>query len=143
MSIKSTGEQLARLPPAFRSNIGEVLRFRDLRTMAAYFTAGPGSAVWGCRTSLASVNFISVTYRDDALEYAAYTVRYAYEAFEALYANRHCMSPERLQIAVIMCQPLITFEFPGIWSLLKFRDLRNVILRVYGWANIHVSMELR
>jgi hypothetical protein len=127
----------------FRPLIGETLSFPDLKTMAKYFHDGPGCVG---QDRLAEVKFVRVRYRDDAQSYSGYTLEYVYEALELLYANRSRMSLQRLQVAADGFHNGISVETPGMWSLLKLRGLRHVILTGWVWSrpwNRHVSNAVR
>ncbi|KAN0095909.1 hypothetical protein V8E51_006308 [Hyaloscypha variabilis] len=104
----------------FRPQIRETLSFPDLETMAAYFTSGPGRPEWGY--CLAHVKFVRIVYRDSAKSFWRYTLEYAYEAFELLYANLLDDFPNGMSV-----------KTPGMWSLLKVRGLQAVILTGYAW----------
>lgn len=116
----------------FRPQIGETLSFPDLKTMAAYFTSGPGCPEWGY--SLAYVKFVRIVYRDNAKSCWGYTLEYAYEAFELLYHNAPRMSLQRLQVVADGFYNGISIETPGMWSLLKVRGLHAVILTGQVWS---------
>jgi hypothetical protein len=116
----------------FRPQIRETLSFPDLKTMAAYFTSGPGCPEWGY--SLAYVKFVRIVYRDSAKSYWGYTLEYAYEAFELLYANLPRMSLQRLQVVADDFSNGISVETPGMWSLLKVRGLQAVVLCGHVWS---------
>lgn len=115
-----------------RPQIGETLSFPDLKTMARYFTNGPGCPQWGY--CLSHVKFVRIVYQDDAQSYWGYTLEYAYEAFELLHANLPRMSVERLQVVANGFSNGISVETPGMWSLLKVRGLQAVILTGHIWS---------
>jgi hypothetical protein len=116
----------------FRPQIRETLSFPDLETMAAYFTSGPGRPEWGY--CLAHVKFVRIVYRDSAKSFWRYTLEYAYEAFELLYANlRRMPLLQRLQVVADDFPNGMSVETPGMWSLLKVRGLQAVILTGYAW----------
>jgi len=117
----------------FRPQIRETLSFPDLETMAAYFTGGPGRPEWGY--CLAHVKFVRIVYRDNARSFWGYTLEYAYEAFELLYANLPRMPLlQRLQVVADDFPNGMSVETPGMWSLLKVRGLQAVILTGYAWS---------
>jgi hypothetical protein len=132
-------------PPRWQPKIGEALRFTDLRAMASYFESGPGSVTWGTGARLDRVTFVSVVYRDSAyfhlLEGSG--VAYAYEAFEALYAARHLLRLTRLQVQCSSGWGEITTESPGMWSLLKWRNLDDIFLCGWQWRLVDVSTATR
>jgi hypothetical protein len=122
-----TGKRPLPYGPAY---IGETLSFPDLKTLARFFTNGPGrrdaKSVQG--KYLAHVTFIRIVYRDDwAMVNWASEVRYAYEAFELLVSNLDRMHLQRLQICV-QSYPPFGIDSPGVWSLLKTRGLQAVII---------------
>jgi hypothetical protein len=111
--------------------IKEALNFPDLRSLAQYFTNGPGrrdtKALKG--QYLTDITHIRIVYRDDwAVPNWEYTVRYAYEAFELLVNNLDRMNLRWLQIHVPSSPTPFGIDAPGIWSLLQVRTLQDFIL---------------
>ena len=111
--------------------IGETLNFPDLRSLAKFFTNGPGrrddQSIQG--KYLDGIKFIRIVYRDHwAIPFWEFGgATYAYEAFELLVANLDRMKLQQLQLCFVS-YPTIHIDSPGIWSLLKVRDLKSVIL---------------
>jgi hypothetical protein len=124
--------QFCRRPLDTRPTIREALNFPDLQSVVRFFTNGPGRGDAKAITigqSLADITYIRIVYRDDwAVPNWAYSVRYAYEAFELLVANLSRLRLRRLQIHVTSYTPLLGVDSPGMWSLLKIRDLQTIIL---------------
>ncbi|PVH75087.1 hypothetical protein DL98DRAFT_593475 [Cadophora sp. DSE1049] len=116
--------------PGRPARIGETLNFSDLKALAKFLATGPGrrdgESFQG--QHLANIKFIRIVYRDDwAVAAWQHSARYAYEAFELLVANFDQMSLERLQIC-IPSYATFGIDSPGVWSLLKIRGLKAVIL---------------
>jgi len=110
--------------------IGEALNFPDLKTLAKFFTNGPGRQDNKSTYSeyLAHIKFIRIVYQDDwAIPFWKTGARYAYEAFELLVANLSRMHLQRLQICVLS-YPRFDIDAPGVWQLLLIRGLEAVIL---------------
>jgi hypothetical protein len=106
-----------------RYNIGEVLHFNDLQTLASFFREGPGQHA----ALLLVVRYISVSYVDDhAASWWRTATDYAYEAFELLYRNWHLMSVSWLRLHLPHGRAVVSVDDPGIWSLLKIRALARL-----------------
>lgn len=110
--------------------IGETLNFPDLKTLAKFFTNGPGrrdeKSIQG--KYLAHVTFIRIAYVDDwAAPNWSSEARYAYEAFELLVTNLDRMYLQRLQICV-QGYPRLHIDAPGVWQLLQIRGLKALVL---------------
>jgi len=101
--------------------IGEALEFCDLRTLAAFFEDGPGRD----GTSLKHIQFLSISYIDDhtATGWGQRTTDYAYEAFEHLHKHWDSMQISWLRICLPSSAAISSVDDPGIWSLLKIRNL--------------------
>jgi hypothetical protein len=123
-------------------SIGEVLEFRDLRTLAAFFEDGPGQDA----KTLLNVRFLSVSYLDDdsATGWAQWTTNYAYEAFEYLCKHWDLMHVSCLRLCLPYSQAISSVDDAGLWSLLKLRNLpQMVILGPYGCIASDVRKCLR
>jgi hypothetical protein len=111
--------------------IGETLEFSDLGTMAAFFRDGPGQD----NATLQGIRFLSISYLDnDTLTSRwEWTTKYAYEAFELLHNNWHLMQVRLLQLCLPFYRTISSVNDPGLWSLLKIRNLDQLtILGPYG-----------
>ncbi|KAL5318084.1 hypothetical protein ACEPPN_015188 [Leptodophora sp. 'Broadleaf-Isolate-01'] len=107
--------------------IGEALEFCDLRTLAAFFEDGPGRDA----TILPHVQFLSISYIDDhtATGWGQRTTDYAYEAFEHLHKHWSSMRISWLHICLPSPLAISSVDDPGIWSLLKIRNLPHLTIR--------------
>jgi hypothetical protein len=105
--------------------IGEVLAFDDLKTMAAFFTDGPGRDPM----FFPRIRCLIVSYLDNCtVPWWVGSNTYAYEAFELLYSYWGDMSVERLRIHFYGAEAITSVDDPGIWSLLKIRGLAHLEL---------------
>lgn len=106
--------------------IGEALEFSDLRTLAAFFEDGPSRDV----IALQTIRFLSISYLDDyaATSWGRWTTRYAYEAFERLYRHWDLIRISWLRLYLPYAQAISSVDDPGVWSLLKIRNLRHLTI---------------
>lgn len=106
--------------------IGEALEFSDLKTLSAFFEYGPGRDA----TTLHNVRFLSVSYLDDesATGWGQRTTDYAYEAFEYLHKHWDSMRISWLRICLPSSPAISSVDDPGIWSLLKIRNLPHLTI---------------
>lgn len=124
---------IQRQPDNTRPRIGETLNFPDLRSLASFFTTGPGrpELAEDNKKFLARIKFVRIVYMDIALtsylRYGFSTLDYAYEAFELLADNQDRLNIQRLQLHSTH-HNIETPDQPGIWSLLKLRGITNVIV---------------
>lgn len=111
---------------------GETLSFPDLKTLTQFFTTGPGirDAQSIQHHYLAHITFVRIVYIDNwaASKYWNRPVTYAYEAFELLVANLDRMPQLRRLQLCIPGYSSFNIDSPGMWSLLKIRGLKNVII---------------
>ncbi|KFY03928.1 hypothetical protein V490_00044, partial [Pseudogymnoascus sp. VKM F-3557] len=107
-------------------NIGEALEFSDLKTFAAFFQEGPGRYA----ANIHKVRFLSISYVDDdtVRDRWRQTRDYAYEAFELLFTNWSLMRISELQLCLLDFNAISSVDDPGIWSLLKVRDLAHLTI---------------
>jgi len=107
-------------------NIGEVLEFSDLKTFAAFFQDGPGRYA----ATIHKVRFLSISYidNDTITDWWRRTTDYAYEAFELLYTNWNLMRVSELQLCLHGLDAISSVDDPGIWSLLKVRNLARLTI---------------
>ncbi|CZT10240.1 uncharacterized protein RAG0_14773 [Rhynchosporium agropyri] len=121
---------------------GEALEFSDLKTLSAFFEHGPGRDA----TSLHNVRFLSVSYLDDenATGWGQRTTYYAYEAFEYLYKHWGSMRISWLRLCIPYPRSISSIDDPGLWSLLKLRNLPHLIIRgPYGCITPEVRKHLK
>ncbi|PVH70300.1 hypothetical protein DL98DRAFT_141250 [Cadophora sp. DSE1049] len=106
--------------------IGEALEFSDLKTLSAFFNDGPGRHA----TTLHNVRFLSISYLDDetATGWGQRTTDYAYEAFEYLYKHWSSMRISWLRLCIPYSHAISSVDDPGIWSLLKIRNLPHLTI---------------
>jgi hypothetical protein len=112
--------------PFKQPTLRETLNFPDLWSLARFFTHGPGRIGY----DLSHVTYVRVVYVDyrDTLPWD-FSLRYAYEAFELLVANLGRMRLQRLQLCLLQrTTDSFNADTPGVWSLLKVRDLEKLIL---------------
>ena len=107
--------------------IGEALEFSDLKTLSAFFEHGPGRDA----TTLHNVRFLSVSYLDDesATGWGQRTTDYAYEAFEYLHKHWDSMRISWLRVCLPSSAAISSVDDPGLWSLLKIRNLPHLTIR--------------
>ncbi|KAH7363942.1 hypothetical protein BKA65DRAFT_489972 [Rhexocercosporidium sp. MPI-PUGE-AT-0058] len=122
----STSTKGGETTPA-KLRIGEALEFSDLKTLSAFFEHGPGRDA----TTLHNVRFLSVSYLDDenATGWGQRTTDYAYEAFEYLYKDWGSMRISWLRLCIPYSHAISSVNDPGLWSLLKLRNLPRLIIR--------------
>lgn len=94
------------------------LVFCDLESMVHWFTRGPGSHD---QFHFHLIKSIIVDYVDSSLRYLP-TWEFAYEAMELLVERVDRMNLQYLQLNWLSYSPL-THETPGIWSLLRLREV--------------------
>jgi hypothetical protein len=129
------------LPKDHRPRMGESLHFPDLTSLIDFFENGPGRLHAGhdrnCTrcdqmpllNTVRKTKSISVCYIDSQEAFRCNrTYDSAYEAFETLVYNLHQMQIERLRIRFHGCLEVHDVDAPGIWSLLKIRNLPTLIL---------------
>ena len=122
----STSTKGRETTPA-KLRIGEALEFSDLKTLSAFFEHGPGRDA----TTLHSVRFLSVSYLDDenATGWDQRTTDYAYEAFEYLHKHWDSMRISWLRVCLPSSAAISSVDDPGLWSLLKIRNLPHLTIR--------------
>ena len=106
--------------------IGDALDFSDLRTLAAFFEDGPGRDA----RILHKVRFLSVSYLDNSAKgfWERRSTNYAYEAFEHIYKNWDLLQLSWLRLCLPYSQTITSVDEPGVWSLLKIRNLRHLTI---------------
>jgi len=122
----STSTKGRETTPA-KLRIGEALEFSDLKTLSAFFEHGPGRDA----TTLHNVRFLSVSYLDDesATGWGQRTTDYAYEAFEYLHKHWDSMRISWLRVCLPSSAAISSVDDPGLWSLLKIRNLPHLTIR--------------
>ena len=122
----STSTKGRETTPA-KLRIGEALEFSDLKTLSAFFEHGPGRHA----TTLHNVRFLSVSYLDDenATGWDQRTTDYAYEAFEYLHKHWDSMRISWLRVCLPSSAAISSVDDPGLWSLLKIRNLPHLTIR--------------
>ena len=124
----------ATAPLKLKLKLGETLEFNDLRSLATFFENGPGR------------NALSISYIDDhtAIGWGRWTIDYAYEAFEHLHRNWDLMRISWLRLCLPYSQAISSVDDPGVWSLLKIRNLQHLtILGPHGCIASNVRKRLR
>ncbi|CZT53335.1 uncharacterized protein RSE6_14829 [Rhynchosporium secalis] len=137
----STSTKARETTPA-KLRIGEALEFSDLKTLSAFFEHGPGRDI----TTLHNVRFLSVSYLDDenATGWGQRTTDYAYEAFEYLFEHWVSMRISWLRLCIPYSHAILSVNDPGLWSLLKLRNLPRLIIRgPYGCITPEVRKHLK
>ncbi|KAG9228960.1 hypothetical protein BJ875DRAFT_476148 [Amylocarpus encephaloides] len=119
----STKERPATL---LRLRIGEALEFGDLKTMAAFFQNGPGRHT----KTLCEVRFLSISFLDShtPMIWWQRTTDYAYEAFESLHKHWGLMQINWLRLCLPYTRTISSIDDPGLWSLLKIRNLPHLTI---------------
>ncbi|KAH8587613.1 hypothetical protein B0O99DRAFT_393006 [Bisporella sp. PMI_857] len=123
-------------------SIGEVLEFSGLRTIASFFEDGPGQDA----KTLLSVRFLNISYldNDSATGWGRWTTNYAYEAFEHLCRRWDLMQVSCLRLCLSYVQAISSVDDPGLWSLLKLRNIPHlIILGPYGCIAPNIRKCLR
>jgi hypothetical protein len=105
---------------------GEILEFSDLRSLAAFFEDSPGRNAG----TLHNVRSLSISYIDNhtATGWGRWTTDYAYEAFEHLHRNWDLMQISWLRLHLPYSQTISSVDDPGVWSLLKIRNLQHLTI---------------
>ncbi|PVH70237.1 hypothetical protein DL98DRAFT_141914 [Cadophora sp. DSE1049] len=122
--------------------ISEVLEFCGLRSLAAFFEDGPGRDA----IILQHIQFLSISYIDDhtATGWGQWTTDYAYEAFQHLHKHWASMRISWLRICLPSSPAISSVNDPGIWSLLKIRNLPHLtILGPRGCIALEVRKHLK
>jgi hypothetical protein len=127
--------------------------FRNLKEMANFFRDGPGGPNGN---DLSTVELVRITYTDDHLDRDCGTTsavaKWAWDACEGLYAARQSGRLPNLkwvELRLLHCGSdrwtgyrREGFKAPGMWSLLKLRDLKKFVVTLSNKGSIPLDLRL-